>query len=57
MDNIPKDTITKLLTEVGKKLIEESKNEGYINPEWIFTMHLDDGSIYKLTFERIDLQK
>jgi hypothetical protein len=47
--------ITEALNEAAKKLIEETAKAGYVNPELDCELKVDDGRIFKLKFERVDL--
>ena len=43
------------LNEAAKKLIEETEKAGYVNPDLECEFKVDDGRIFKLKFERVDL--
>jgi hypothetical protein len=47
--------IMEALKEAVKNLIEETEKAGYKNPELDCELKVDDGRIFKLKFERIDL--
>lgn len=43
------------LNEAAKKLIEQTEKAGYVNPKIDCELKIDDGRIFKLNFERVDL--
>lgn len=47
--------IMETLNDAAKKLIEQTEKAGYINPELECELKVDDGRIFKLKFERVDL--
>lgn len=47
--------ITEALNEAAIKLIQETKKAGYVNPKLDCELKVDDGRIFKLKFERVDL--
>lgn len=46
--------IMEALTQSAKTLIEETEKAGYVNPVLDCELKIDDGRIFKLTFERVD---
>jgi DNA topoisomerase VI subunit B len=49
--------LTDTINESVKNLIDETEKAGYINPQIECEIKIEDGRIYKLKFERIDLDQ